>query len=126
MKKIFGAFLLLISLGSCYHTAPDPAFDMQLVLSSDSMVSLLTDIHLVDGIITDLKAKKIPASHLSSEYFEIILQKHNIDKAVFDESMRYYAFHTEDLNEIYEKVIINLSKRESLILPVKETKDSVP
>ena len=126
MKKIFGAFLLLISLGSCYRTATDPAFEMQLVLPADSMVSLLTDIHLVDGIITDLKAKKTSTTHLSSEYFEAILQKHNIDKAVFDESMRYYAFHTEELNEIYEEVIINLSKRESLILPAKETKDTVP
>lgn len=126
MKKIFGSFLLLFSLVSCYRTAPDPAFDMNLVLPADSMVSLLTDIHLVDGIITDLKAKKIPAAHLSSEYFVAILQKHNMDKAGFDESMRYYAFHTEELNDIYEEVIINLSMKESMMLPVKEAADSIP
>jgi hypothetical protein len=40
--------------------------------------------------------------------------------------MRYYAFHTEELDEIYERVIIDLSKRESMALPGKDTLNTVP
>ena len=115
MTKIFSGLLFIFFLGSCYPSAPEIPFDMKLVITADSMVTLLTDLHTADGIITLLKDQKKSIDHLSNEYFEAVLQKHMIDRKKFEESMRYYAFHTEDLNEIYERVIINLSKKESLI-----------
>jgi len=115
MTKIFSGLLLILFLGSCYRSAPGNSFDMDLVITADSMVTLLADLHMADGIITALKDQKKSIDHLSTEYFEAVLQKHAIDRKIFEESMRYYAFHTEDLNEIYERVIINLSKKESLI-----------
>jgi hypothetical protein len=124
MKKILNSLLFIFFLGSCYHTTHDPSFDMALVLQPDSMVSLLTDLHTADGIIGANKDKKIPAGHLATEYFEAIMQKHRINKAIFDESMRYYAFHNEELNGIYEKVIIDLSKQESMAIPAKEADSS--
>jgi hypothetical protein len=126
MRKILSSLFLILTLGSCYHIAPDPDFDMALVVPSDSMVSLLIDLHMVDGIITTLKDRKKPTLHLSNEYFEAVLQKHAIDTAKFEESMRYYAFHTEELNKIYDKVIINLSKKESMAIPKKEHEEPVP
>ena len=121
MTKILSGLLLILSLGSCYRSAPEASFNMSLVISADSMVTLLTDLHTADGIINLSKDKKKPIGHLSTDYFEAVLQKHRIDRAIFEESMRYYAFHTEELNEIYEQVIINLSKKESIVYPEKET-----
>jgi hypothetical protein len=109
-------------MASCYHTVPEPSFNISLVLPADSMVSLLTDIHVVDGIISALKEKKKPVSHLSEEYFDLVLKKHSMNRETFEESMRYYAYHTEELNRIYEQVIINLSKQESMTHPDKGTK----
>jgi hypothetical protein len=114
MKKVPGLFIILLILASCYHSAPDPDFNMDLVIQADSMVSLLTDIHLAEGIISSLKSKHQPVGHLSSEYFEVVLKRHSISREAFEESLQYYAFHTEELDEIYEKVITELSKRESL------------
>jgi hypothetical protein len=115
MNKILLGFLLILALGSCYHSAPDAPFKMELVIPADSMVTLLTDIHMAEGIISNVKDKKIPVGHLSAEYFDTVLKQHQIDRETFEESMRYYAFHTEKLNDIYEQVIINLSKMESMI-----------
>jgi hypothetical protein len=126
MRKILSSLFLIITLGSCYHTAPDPAFNMTLVIKQDSMVTLLTDLHLADGIIATLKDRKKPTEHLSNEYFDAVLQKHAIDSARFEESMRYYAFHTEELDDIYDRVIVNLSKEESMAIPKKETEKPVP
>jgi hypothetical protein len=114
MIKILSGLLIIFALGSCYHTARDPSFNMNLVIPADSMVTLLTDLHLADGAINTLKFKDKSPGHLSSEYFSVILEKHNIGRDTFEESLRFYAYHTEELNKIYEKVIVNLSKLESM------------
>lgn len=121
MKKLSIWILLIIALVSCYRGAKDPQFDMSLVLPADSMITLLTDLHLAEGAVNALKSKEHPAGHLSSEYFETILEKHSINKDIFEESMRYYAFHSEELDKIYEQVIIDLSKKESLAIPKNDT-----
>jgi len=120
MKKFLSGLIFIFYLGSCYHSSQETSFKMDLVIPADSMVSLLCDLHMVDGIIANLKDKKTPVGHLSNEYFEAVLKKHLIDRETFEESMRYYAFHTEKLDEIYEQVIINLSKMESMINSKKE------
>jgi hypothetical protein len=119
MTKILTGLLFIFALGSCYHTTPDPSFDMSLVIPADSMVTLLTDLHLADGVINTIKVKEKSIGHLSNEYFSAVLDKHKIGRDTFDESLRYYAYHTEELNKIYEKVIVNLSKIESIVPPTE-------
>jgi hypothetical protein len=117
MTRIITGLLLIFLLGSCYHTASDPDFNMAMVIPADSMVALLTDIHLADGVINTIKVKDKSIPHLSNEYFEAVLDKHKIGRDTFEESLRYYAYHTEELDKIYEKVIVNLSKIESMVPP---------
>jgi hypothetical protein len=114
MIRILNGILIILLLGSCYHTTPDPSFKKSLVIPADSMVTLLTDLHMADGVINTIKLKDKSLGHLSTEYFSAILEKHRIGRDTFDESMRYYAYHTEELNQIYEKVIVNLSKIEGM------------
>jgi hypothetical protein len=114
MVKILSGLIIIIALGSCYHTAENPSFNKNLVIPADSMVTLLTDLHLADGVINTIRLKDKSLGHLSTEYFSATLEKHKIGRDTFEESLRYYAYHTEELNKIYEKVIINLSKIESL------------
>lgn len=124
MKKILSAIFISLLLVSCYRSAPEPSFNMSMVLPADSMVNLLTDLHLADGILNTIKDKKITNKKLSTAYYKAILEKYSINDAKFEESMRYYSFHSEDLNTIYEKVIINLSKMESIAN--QENKDKQP
>jgi len=114
MSRIITGLLLTLFLGSCYHTIPDPSFNMSLVIPADSMVSLLTDIHLADAVINNAKVKDKSFEHLSNEYFSVVMKKHKIGRDTFEESLRYYAYHVEELDKIYEKVIVNLSKIESM------------
>ena len=123
MAKIL-SWLLILTLVSCYRTEPEPTFNMSLVLPADTMVSLIADMHLADGVISTIKEKNKSVKPLATEYFDAVLRKHAITKDVFDESMRYYSFHAEKLDDIYEKVIILLSKKESMVLPDKEAEPS--
>jgi len=115
MLRIITGLFFILTLGSCYHTIPDPSFNMALVIPADSMVSLLTDIHLADGVINNIKVKDKSVEHLSNEYFSVVMKKHKIGRDTFEESLRYYAYHAEELDKIYEKVIVNLSKIESMV-----------
>jgi len=80
------------------------------------MVTLLADMHTTDALIEAQKNKIATENHLSNEYFYAILDKHHIDKETFEESMRYYSYHVEKLDKIYEQVVVLLSKKESMII----------
>jgi len=125
MKKFSTALLGILILVSCYRTAPEPAFDMSRVLPADSMVSLLVDVHLAEGALNVGINNKPPVEKLSSRYFEEVLVKHSIDRKTFEESIRYYSFHAEQFNEIYEKVITELGKKESMYRQQIEKQEAV-
>jgi len=116
MYRFYTIILLLLVLAGCYHDAPQESFDMSKVISQDSMVSLLTDLQLVDGTV-NLRAKEgKPMADYASAYFQKMLDKHAVSKDEFNESIRYYSFYIEKMDEIYEQVIINLSLREAEVL----------
>jgi hypothetical protein len=120
MKKAISVILLSFLLASCYHPAPKPQFNMKLVIRPDSMEVLLVDMHIAEGMVSVLKNKEQTSGVLSSEYFDAILKKHNLNRESFEESVKYYAYHTEKMDDIYEKVITDLSKLESLAKPTKD------
>jgi hypothetical protein len=124
--KLINRLLILMFLTSCYGTATGPDFNMNLVEPADSMVTLLTDLHLADGEVSVLKNKEHTAGQLSSEYFEAILKKHDLTREEFEESMRYYSFHTEELDKIYEEIITNLSLKESIARTPKDADTQKP
>lgn len=107
--------LLILSLVSCYKITQAPSFDMDLVLPADTMVNVLTDLHLADAIINMENNKGIPVEQLSGAYFHIVMDKHGITMESFEESVRYYAYYANQMDAIYEKVIINLSLKESQV-----------
>lgn len=107
-------FLVLLALtASCYQKAPEPSFNMENVLSKDSMIVLLTELQLVDGAVNMNARKGKPLIEYARAYTKQVLDQHGIQRDVFEESIRYYSFHIEEMDAIYEQVIINLGKIES-------------
>ncbi len=104
---------LIIILCSCYHDPKEPSFDMGKIIPADSMVIILTDFQLLEGAFTLKERKSIEMNKTSMVYTEEILSKHRISRDSFEESMRYYTYHIDEMDEIFEKVVINLSKLES-------------
>lgn len=112
-KFSFLSFLALLTLAACYRNAPSPNFDMDKVLPQDTMVVLMTEMQLVDGAVGLKSRTGQPVWELSNAYTGMILKKHGIDREIFGESIRYYSFHIEKMDAIYEEVINRLALMES-------------
>ena len=120
MAKYFPYFMLALILSACYHDAPEPSFNMELVLPQDSMVVLLTDLQLVDGAVNLKSRSGQRQSDYANAYTEQVLEKHGVSNEQFTESIRYYSYYIEELDKIYEEVIIRLGKIESEVNQVDQ------
>jgi hypothetical protein len=113
MKNPLAFFFLVLLFAACYRAAKAPEFDAAAILPPDSMVAVLTDIHILEGIDNIVNKKDTAMADRTEKTLDIILNKYKIDRAAFEENLRYYAYHTEEYDKIYDQVIVNLSKLES-------------
>jgi|SRR5664280_1312072 hypothetical protein len=111
-------FLILIFLsliaGSC--SGRKPKLDKKNLIPEKELVSLLTDIHIADGLLV-LPKINFWASSLDSisSYYQII-EKHGYTKELMDKTMKYYFLNDpKKLNKIYDQVLGILSEMESYI-----------
>lgn len=111
MVKSFGFLflLLLFATAACREEAPVvPVPDT--VLSPDSMVSVLRDLHLMESGINGhfFQSNNIVSDR--SVLREIVFEKHKVKSDYFLKSMDFYSAHPEHLDSVYQKVIVELSK----------------
>ena len=83
------------------------------ILNDDKMVSILTDIHLAEGYSRIAGVYGDSAKEVLPAYYELILKKHEVERKTFTESYYYYSTEPEKMNNIMNRVIVNLSKLES-------------
>ena len=84
------------------------------IISPDSMVAILVDVHLAEATasmnrINDIQRFSAP------ELYPVIYKSHHTDSITFRKSFDYYLDHPKKLDKIYEQVISELSRRESEI-----------
>ena len=82
------------------------------VLGHNKMVSVLTDLHKLDGILAaeGMVAEENPL------YYEYVLEKHQINQAVFDSSLVWYARNPKRFEKVYVNVVENITDWEKEIL----------
>lgn len=97
MKRLILFFFTLILFVQCSSDrVPDG------VLAKDQMISLVTDIQLIDGYVANLptdSSYKVAAGLYLSAF-----KKYNTDSAEFNRSLKFYSLKPEKLNEIYNEV----------------------
>ena len=88
------------------------------VLSRQQMVPILADVHIAqaatstyitfpkDSIATD------SARYTMNDYLPYILKIHHTTKAQYDSSIVFYTAHPEMMQEMYDSVITELSKKQ--------------
>ena len=82
------------------------------VLDHNKMVSVLTDLHKLDGTLAaeGMVAEENPL------YYEYVLEKHQINQAVFDSSLVWYARNPKRFEKVYINVVDNITNWEKEIL----------
>ncbi len=85
------------------------------IIPAETLIPILVDIHLADGILGNHKIMiNYPGKDSISNYKKII-ESYSYNITELETTLAYYADKPDELEEIYEKVIDNLSKLESEI-----------
>ena len=125
-KNILILFLILPLLFSCYNVnkqvieKPDP------FLSRESMVELLTDIQLAEGIIIYNRSNKVNNfDRYKDSLYSTIFRNHDVTYEIFKENINYYNTDPEFMEDIYEEVLTNLTKMKSEVEEVSKAKEEI-
>ena len=104
---------------------PEERIKRSDIIPEEDLVPLLVDIHLSEGLLVLSKVnKKYPGRDSVSNYIDVI-NKHGFEKEDFDKTIHFYSNKPDELNEIYELVISELSKMEGRIVsPVRYTDEA--
>ncbi len=116
MKKLtLIAFVLLVF--SCKQKGVETPGN---ILEKKELVNVQVDLYLVEAA-HNMNVLKIDSA--DTEYktlFETVMKKHNVTREDYESSLRYYAIDNESLNEIYDSVLVKLTKLENEVTYTKE------
>ena len=100
---IAGFSSLSLSCGNSRKDLPD------YIVEEEKLVPLLVDIHLTDAMLSKEKKPHSEKYEKALKMYPSVLLKHNIDRAVFDSTIRYYVKNPERFAKIYDDVLRELS-----------------
>jgi hypothetical protein len=107
--------IISLSSGSCSNRKSEA--DKKNLIPEKDLISLLTDIHIADGLqaLPNINAWSSNLDSITS-YIHVI-EKHGYTKDIMDKTMKYYFVNDpKTLNKIYDQVLGILSEMESRIL----------
>lgn len=108
-KVLIGlVFIMLFVISSCSKSAvkiPDG------IISKDSMVFIMMDIHIAESGIKSLPPDSV--NDYTKTFYEFIFKKHHITEQQFRNSLGFYTYNPELMQEIYTKMTEEMSKKEA-------------
>jgi hypothetical protein len=105
MKRLIPGFFLLIFAGACTRDKAPAG-----ILENEKMISVLTDIHLVDSYLST--SRYDTTTQPASNYKKMVYKKYGIDSVQFQKSLRYYSRRPELLDTMYYQVLQKLDRME--------------
>ena len=107
------SFLLCLIFLSCGTPKTEIPQD---ILSKNSFIGLLKDIHLAEAKFELHKTKGMEnAKNELAHNYSTIYKTHEITADDFDKKLDYYAQHPEQLEKIYTRVLEQLTKDRTIL-----------
>ena len=107
------SFILSLILLSCGNPKTEIPQD---ILSKNSFIGLLKDIHLSEAKFELHKTKGMEnAKNELANNYNSIYKKYEITVDDFDKTLDYYAQHPEQLEKIYTRVLEQLTKDKTIL-----------
>jgi hypothetical protein len=105
--------LLSIGLLSCHkHNRTKIPAD---IIQPDSLVQVLTDVHILQATM-QLGYPQTDSATTSQKAFEALWKKHHITESDYQKDMKFYSYHPELLDSVYDKVLSNLAEQKAELL----------
>lgn len=129
-KQLIITFLPIIFLLFSCDSDKQKVVRPATLISKDSMPLILTDVHLIEAVLSGKQMEKNLIAGLTQIYYDSLFTKYNITRTAFDSSLYYYSQDPKAFNAIYDIVISNLMKIEtdsirSDSIAIIETNDSL-
>lgn len=102
--------ILAIFLWSCVSPVEEPPADL---IPTEKLKMILLDFHLSESYVDVHFEGKDTANVVFNALEKQVLEKHGVTKDNYLSSYNYYLRNTEELDDIYEQVVKELSKMES-------------
>ncbi len=92
--------LLIVGLAAC-NSDKKP----ENLIDEGTMVNIMTDIHLIEAEINNLRLQHIDSSVFIYQKLKVkMLKKYNTDTAVFNASFKYYILNPDKMKPVYAEV----------------------
>lgn len=126
MTKNLILFLIVLGLSSCYTENKPTIKAPDFLMSEELVVDILTDLQLAEGIITYSRLGKTSIKRdFKDSIYQVIFNHYEITAEQLNENLDYYNNDLEQMEKMYEQVLINLSKYESEIMLEEKKQDTV-
>lgn len=83
------------------------------IIPFDSMVAVMADIHIAEANAFRINNPDSSAKAKLSSHYKFVFEKHHINSVRFTESFSYYKENVALMNDLYDKVMDELSKRQA-------------
>ena len=104
----------------CYHKNKEVVPVPDKLIPHDSMVLILTDLQLAEGIVSFERLNRVNKKNLKDTYYQKVLNHYGITAKQFRENMDYYNMQFDEMASIYDEVIQRLTVMEESIKKEKE------
>ena len=81
------------------------------IIKHDQMVSVLTEVHIIDGGIYSIGQNPDSLYKYGTGRYLALFKKHHTDSAQFTKSLKYYTTQPVELQAMYDQIIKNLTKK---------------
>lgn len=105
------AALVVILFTGCYKAIPVE----KPLLSDEELIPILKDIHIAEALLTETVDRQGKDS-LARFYYGQIFELHQVDSAVFNQSMHAYFTNPAALDSLYQKVIDAIGEEKKVLL----------
>jgi hypothetical protein len=75
------------------------------------MISLLTEVHIVDGSMYSLSQNPDSLYKYGLNRYLSVFKKYHTDSAQFKKSLKYYTTQPDELEAMYDQVLANLKQK---------------
>jgi len=113
-RSIIILTLLFLFLYSC--TQSEQKIQKSELIPAKDLVPVLADLHLADGLLSISEIRNYYNDMDSLGQYSSILESYGYSLEQLNNTIEYYSSYPEALNEIYEKVITQLSEMEVEIM----------
>ena len=116
MRSIHRITLFFIILALACHQ-PEERITKTDIIPKENLVPILVEIHLADALLQlSIVRQNFPGRDSLSNYQDI-LQKYGYSKKTFDKTIEFYENDPDELNDLYEEVISELTQLQSETRP---------